>query len=60
MIVTSFTVFLFQQKEVPTQMEEEQILSTSEDNIVKVFFKLCETGHTFSSNSKMCACLKEW
>ena len=40
---TSFTVFLFQQKKVSSQTEEEQILSTSDDNIVKVFFKFCDT-----------------
>ena len=40
---TSFTVFLFQQKEVSSQTEEEQILPTSDDNIVKVFFKFCDT-----------------
>ena len=45
MIINSFTVFLFQQKEVSSQTEEEQILSTSEDNIVKVFFKFSDKCH---------------
>ena len=45
MIIISFTVFLFQQKEVSSQTEEEQILSTSDENIVKVFFKFCDTWH---------------
>ena len=45
MIIISFTVFLFQQKEVSSQTEEEQILSTSDDNIVKVFFKFSDTWH---------------
>ena len=52
MIIISFTVFLFQQKEVYSQTEEEQILSTSDDNIVKVFFKFCLTRDMFSSNRK--------
>ena len=38
MTIISFMVFLFQQKEVSSQTEEERILSTSTDNIVKVFF----------------------
>ena len=40
-IIILFTVFLFQQKEVFSQTEEEQIRSTSDDNIVKVYIKLC-------------------
>ena len=45
MIIISFTVFLFQQKEVSSQTEEEQIPPTSDENIVKVFFKFCDTWH---------------
>ena len=45
MTIISFTVFLFQQKEVSSQTEEEQILSTSDDNIVKVFYNMCHTWH---------------
>ena len=45
MIIISFTVFLFQQKEVSSQTEEEQILSNSDEHIVKVFFKFCDTWH---------------
>ena len=45
MIIILFTVFLFNQKEVSSQTEEEQILSSSEDNIVKVFFPFCDTWH---------------
>ena len=45
MIINSFTVFLFRQKEVSSRTEEEQILSTSDDNIVKVFFKFSDTWH---------------
>ena len=36
MIIILFTVFLFNQKEVSSQTEEEKILSSSDDNIVKV------------------------
>ena len=45
MIIILFTVFLFEQKEVSSQTEEEEILSTSDDNIVKVCFKICLTCH---------------
>ena len=45
MKIILFTVFLFQKKEVSSQTEEEQIPLTSDDNILKVFFKLCDTWH---------------
>ena len=53
---TSFTVFLFQQKKVSSQTEEEQILSTSDDNIVKVFLSSV-TRDAFSFNRKISAFL---
>ena len=52
-MINSFTVFLFQQKEVSSQTEEEQILSSSDDNIVKVLLSSL-TRDTFLSNRKMC------
>ena len=58
-MINSFTVFLFQQKEVSSQTEEEQTLSSSDDNIVKVLLSSF-TRDTFLSNSKMCLSLKEW
>ena len=45
MIIILFTVFLFQQKKVSSQTEEEQILSTFDDNIVKVLCKFFDTWH---------------
>ena len=56
MIIISFTVFLFQQKEVSSQTEEEEILSTSDDNIVKVFLSSV-TRDAFSFNRKISAFL---
>ena len=53
---TSFTVFLLQQKKVSSQTEEEQILSTSDDNIVKVFLSSV-TRDAFSFNRKISAFL---
>ena len=53
---TSFTVFLFQQKKVSSQTEEEQILSTSDDNVVKVFLSSV-TRDAFSFNRKISAFL---
>ena len=53
MIINSFTVFLFQQKEVFSQTEEEQTLSSSDDNIVKVFFKFCDTWHVLVQKENM-------
>ena len=53
---TSFTVFLFQQKKVSSQTEEEHILSTSDDNIVKVFLSSVTRG-AFSFNRKISAFL---
>ena len=58
-MINSFTVFLFQQKEVSSQTEEEQTLSSSDDNIVKVLLSSF-TRDTFLSNRKMCLSLKEW
>ena len=52
-MINSFTVFLFQQKEVSSQTEEEQTLSSSDDNIVKVLLSSF-TRDTFLSNRKMC------
>ena len=57
MIIILFTVFLFNQKEVSSQTEEEQILSSSDDNIVKVLLSSL-TPDTFLSNRKMCLSLK--
>ena len=57
MIIILFTVFLFNQKEVSSQTEEEQILSSSDDNIVKVLLSSL-TRDTFLSNRKMCLSLK--
>ena len=45
MIIILFTVFLFQQEKVSSQTEEDPILLTFDENIVKVFFKLCHTWH---------------
>ena len=36
-------LFLFQQKVVFSQTNEEQILTTADNNIVKVLFKLFDT-----------------
>ena len=47
MIIISFTVFFFQQKEVSSQTEGEQILSSSDDNVVKVFLMFFDTWHVF-------------
>ena len=58
-MINSFTVFLFQQKEVSSQTEEEQTLSSSDDNIVKVLLSSF-TRDRFLSNRKMCLSLKEW
>ena len=44
MIINSFPVFfLFQQKGVSSQTEDVHILSTPDNNIVKVFLKFCDT-----------------
>ena len=58
MIINSFTVFLFQQKEVSSQTEEGHILCVTDNNIAKVFLSSV-TRDTFSSNREMCLCLEE-
>lgn len=45
MIINSFPVFFFQQKGVSSQTEDVHILSTPDNNIVKVFLKFCDTWH---------------
>ena len=60
MIINSFPVFFFflQQKEVSSQTEDVHILSTPDNNIVKVFLSSVSRD-TFLSNRKMCLSLKE-
>ena len=63
------TVILFQQKDVWSQgwqnmllfclTEDQCTLSTPDNNIVKVYFKLCDTWHILVQKEKVLV-LKEW